>query len=106
MEPIDYPTPGQYLKGGVAVWPYFSQGRPRQKVTQKGIFFCGMPTLRSQNVPDRNFGPDPSAVKALCLSVGPKDGHVDIYVTPSTEAIVCVYFENLLSKVICEVENR
>jgi hypothetical protein len=36
--------------------------------------------------------------------VGPKDLHVDTYVTPSTEAIACIYFENLRSKVIYEVE--
>ena len=36
--------------------------------------------------------------------VGPKDEHVETYVTPSTEAIGCIYFENLRSKVIHEVE--
>ena len=35
---------------------------------------------------------------------GPKDQHVETYVTPSTEAFACIYFENLLSKFIYEVE--
>jgi hypothetical protein len=37
-------------------------------------------------------------------TVGPKDAHVDTYVTPSTEAIPCTYFKNLRSKVTYEVE--
>ena len=36
--------------------------------------------------------------------VGPKDQHVDTYVTPSTEAICYIYYKNLRSKVIYEVE--
>jgi hypothetical protein len=43
-------------------------------------------------------------MEGLMSWVGPKDQHVDTYVTPSTEAICYVYYKNLRSKVIYEVE--
>ena len=60
-----------------------------QLITLTGTFFCGMLTLLAQNVPDTITGPNNSAVKALCLLQGPKDQHIETYVTPSTEAIAC-----------------
>jgi hypothetical protein len=48
----------------------------------------------------------PQCQEGCMSSVGPVDRHGDTCATPSTESIVCIYFENLHSKVMCEMEMK
>jgi hypothetical protein len=76
-----------------------------QIMPKKGLGFCGMLTLRSQNVPERIII-TPQHQEGLMALAGPVDCHVDTHVTPSTESIVCIYYENLFKKVVWEVECK
>ena len=103
MEPIDYPTPGQCLKAVLWIGLTFDKEDPTKGDKERDILLWHADSAVPKCA-GSEFWTRPQRCEGLMSSVGPKDGHVDTYVTPSTEAIVCVYFENLLSKVIYEVE--
>ena len=103
MQPKDYPTPGQYLKAVLRIGLTFDKEDPEKGDKERSILLwhadIAVPTCAGSEFWTRH-----QCCEGLMSVVGPKDCHVDTYVTPSTEAIVCIYFENLLSKVIYEVE--
>jgi hypothetical protein len=103
MEPKDYPTPRQYLKAVLPIGLTFDKEDPSCGDKERGIFLWHADIAVPKCARSEHWT-RPQRQEGLMSSVGPKDHHGETYVTPSTEAIVCIYFENLLSKVVHEVE--
>jgi hypothetical protein len=77
-----------------------------QLMLKKGLGFCGHADIAVPKCAGADYYTKPQCQEGLTSSSGPVDGHVDTYVTPSTEFIVCVYFKNLYIKIVYEVEMK
>ena len=103
MEPEDYPTPEQYLKAVLRIGLGFDKDKPSANDFERSILLFHA----DQTCPKcagQEYWTKHQRMEDLMSWAGPKDQHVDTYVTPSTEAICYVYYKNLRSKVIYEVE--
>ena len=103
MDPEDYPTPEQYLKAMLRIGLGFDKDKPSANDFERSILLFHADQA-CPKVAGQGYWTKHQRMEGLMSFVGPKDQHVDTYVTPSTEAIACIYFENLRSKVIYEVE--
>ena len=103
MEPEDYPTPEQYLKAVLRIGLGFDKDKPSANDFERSILLFHA----DQTCPKcggQEYWTKHQRMEGLMSFIGPKDQHVDSYVTPSTESIAYIYFKNLRSKVIYEVE--
>ena len=103
LEPENYPTPEQYLKAVLRIGLGVDKNDPSINDFDRDILLFHADIV-CPKCAGQDYWTRPQRMEGLMSFVGPKDLHVDTYVTPSTEAIACIYFENLRSKVIYEVE--
>ncbi|MGL5936444.1 MAG: hypothetical protein ACRCZI_12585, partial [Cetobacterium sp.] len=103
MDPEDYPTPKQYLRAMLRVGLTFDKDKPSANDYERSILLFHADQA-CPKVAGQDYWTKHQRMEDLMSWAGPKDEHVDTYVTPSTEAISYVYYKNLRSKVIYEVE--
>lgn len=103
LEPENYPTPEQYLKAVLRIGLGMDKDKPSANDFDRDILLWHA-DIACPKCAGQDYWTKPQCCEGLMSWQGPKDQHVETYVTPSTEAIDCIYFENLRSKVIYEVE--
>ena len=104
MEPGHYPTPEQYLRAILRIGLTSDTEKPTADNEFQRSILLFHADQACPKVAGQGYWTKHQRQEGPMSSVGPKDQHVDTYVTPSTEAICYIYFKNLRPKVIYEVE--
>ena len=104
MDPKDYPTPEQYLRAVLRIGLQVDKSDPSINDFDRESILLFHGDMVCPKCAGQDYWTKHQRMEGLMSFVGPKDQHVDTYVTPSTESIAYIYFKNLRSKVIYEVE--
>ena len=103
MDPGYYPTPEQYLRAMLRIGLTFDKDKPSANDFERSILLFHADQA-CPKVAGQGYWTKHQRMEGLMSFAGPKDQHVDTYVTPSTEAICYIFYKNLRPKVIYEVE--
>ena len=104
FEPGHFPTSEQYLRAILRIGLTSDNEKPTADNEFQRSILLFHADKACPKVAGQGYWTKHQRMEGLMSFVGPKDQHVDTYVTPSTEAICYIYFKNLRPKVIYEVE--